>query len=78
MRLGIRFKLSSNRRAKVVVYDISGTFIKTVTDQEHIAGWNQVFWDGKNFNQKNVGNGVYVAVLTSGSFKQVRKFILVR
>jgi len=76
--LGMRFKLSSNRRARIVVYDIAGTYIKTVTDNTHIAGWNQVAWDGRNYDGNFIGNGVYVVVLTSGNFKQVHKFILVR
>jgi len=76
--LGMRFKLSSNRRAEIVVYDISGGFVKKVADGPYLAGWNtNTTWDGKDENGLSVGSGIYVAILISGDFKQARKFILV-
>ena len=76
--LDMRFKLSSNRRAKVVVYDISGAFVKKVEEGNFVAGWSFTSWDGKSESGSPVGSGVYVAVLMSGSFQKAHKFILVR
>jgi len=76
--LGMRFKLNSNRRAEIIVYDISGGYVKKVIDGPSMAGWNFCEWDGADENGLPVGSGVYVAILSSGDFKQVRKFIIVR
>ncbi len=76
--LGMRFRLSSNRIAEIVVYDISGAYVNQVTEGPYRAGWNSTSWDGKDQNGFIVGSGVYVAVLQSGDFKKARKFILVR
>ncbi len=76
--LGMRFKLSSNRTAKIVVYDIAGGFVKEVVNGQFRAGWNFTTWNGKDKNDRLVGSGIYVAILTSGNFKKARKFILVR
>ena len=76
--LGMRFKLSSNRNAVIKVYDISGAFVDTVIDGPYNGGWNYTVWDGVDGNGRVVGTGVYVAILTSGSFQQMRKFIVVR
>ncbi len=76
--LGMRFRLSSNRIAEIVVYDISGAYVNQVTEGPYRAGWNSTIWDGKDRNGFVVGSGVYVAVLQSGDFKKARKFILVR
>ncbi|MBN2031156.1 VWA domain-containing protein [bacterium] len=78
MPLGMRFRLSSNRIAEIVVYDISGAYVSQVTEGPYRAGWNSTTWDGKDQNGLVVGSGVYVAVLQSGDFKKARKFILVR
>lgn len=76
--LGMRFMLSSNRRAEIKLYDISGGFVKTVVDGPYNAGWNVVTWDGRDENSLIVGSGVYVAIFSSGNFQKARKFILIR
>ncbi|RKY53959.1 MAG: hypothetical protein DRP89_05520, partial [Candidatus Neomarinimicrobiota bacterium] len=76
--LGMRFKLSSNRAARIVIYDIAGGFVKEIVNGQFKAGWNFTTWNGRNKNDQLVGSGIYVAILTSGNFKKARKFILVR
>ena len=76
--LGMRFKLSSNRRAVIVIYDISGAFVAEVIDGPYVAGWNTTVWDGRDANGVVAGSGVYLAVLTSGNYQKARKFIVVR
>jgi hypothetical protein len=78
LQLGMRFKLSSNRLAVIKVYDISGAYIDTVIDGPYNGGWNNVSWDGVGSDGRIAGTGVYVAILTSGTFQQMRKFIIVR
>jgi uncharacterized repeat protein (TIGR01451 family) len=76
----MHFMLNSNRRAEIIVYDIAGGFVKTVFDGMGISGWNNPppVWDGRDEDGRQVGSGIYVAILTSGDFQQARKFIVVR
>jgi hypothetical protein len=76
--LRMPFMLNSNRRAQLIVYDISGAYIQTVYDGMAMAGWNYPTWDGRDEEGRLVGSGIYVSVLTSGDFQQARKFIIVR
>ena len=76
--LGLRYKLSSNRRATIRLFDVSGAFIKMIFDGPAKGGWNTATWDGRDESGRAVGSGVYVAVLMSGSFQKAQKFILVR
>jgi VWFA-related protein len=77
-RMGFRFRLSSNRRAEILLYDISGAFVKQVADAWFAAGWNEGAWDGKDDRGDTVGSGVYLAMIRSGDFRKAMKFILVR
>ncbi|MCK5149054.1 VWA domain-containing protein [bacterium] len=76
--LGFRFKLSSNRNAQIIIYDISGGHIRSLYDGPAYAGWNRTSWDGLDDSGQQAGSGLYVAILRSGSFQKYRKFMLVR
>ena len=75
---GMRFRMSSNRHAKITVYDIAGSYVSTIADGPYLAGWNEAFWQGSNDRGQPVGSGVYVAVYQSGDFKKAHKFIVIR
>jgi len=75
---GFHFKLSSNRWATVTVYDVSGGFVRKVASGPYQAGWNTEIWDGRDESGRQVGSGLYVAVLISGAFREALKFILIR
>jgi VWFA-related protein len=77
-RMEFRFKLSSNRRADVTVYDASGAFVRRVASGAFPAGWSSAFWDGTDDSGRRAGSGVYVAVAGSGELQKAQKFILVR
>ena len=77
-QLGLRFKLSSNRDARITIYDVSGAYISTALEGPHPAGWNRGAWDGCDEAGRPQGSGIYVAVLQAGSFRKAHKFILIR
>jgi hypothetical protein len=76
--LGLRVELSTNRDATITIYDISGALVHRVIRGPLRAGWNELFWDGRNDRGDVMGSGIYVAICSSGEFKAARKFILVR
>jgi len=76
--LGIRFKLSSNRRARIDLYDISGYHIMKIVEGNFSAGWNTYRWNGQMPDGKKIGSGVYIITIKSGNLNCWKKVILVR
>jgi uncharacterized repeat protein (TIGR01451 family) len=76
--LGIRFRLSSNRKADIKVYDIAGHFVRNVESRFYEAGWNIVYWDGQNERGNSVGSGLYIVMISSGDMNEAKKVILIR
>lgn len=76
--LGILFKLSSNRRAKIDLYDATGYYICTIVEGDFQAGWNRYVWDGRKPDGTHIGSGLYIIVIRSGKFTCWKKIILVR
>jgi len=76
--LGIKFKLSYQRNAKLDLYDVSGRHITKITEDIYDGGWNLYNWSGRTDQGLKVGSGVYIVTLRSAEFSAWKKFILVR
>lgn len=76
--LGIRFKLSNRRIARLDIYDIAGRHITKLTEDVYQGGWNTYPWDGIAETGQRAGSGVYLVTLRSGEFNSWKKFIIVR
>jgi hypothetical protein len=69
----IRFSLPENGVTTLKVYDISGSEVSSLVDGNLEAGEHEV-----NFNASNLASGTYFYRLTSGSFTDVKKMMLVK
>jgi len=76
--LGINFRLSSNRSARLEVYDLNGVCISKLVEAPFNAGWNTYNWNGQTETGRPVGSGVYIIALRSGEFNAWKKCIIVR
>ena len=76
--LGIKFKLSTQRNAKLDLYDVAGRHITKITEDIYDGGWNLYNWSGRTEQGLKVGSGVYIVTLRSAEFSAWKKFILVR
>lgn len=77
-RLRINFKLSSNRVARLEVFDVNGKRVCNITETFFNAGWNFFDWNGVAENGQKVGSGVYLVTLRSGEYNSWKKFIIAR
>jgi len=69
----ISFSIPSSAFALLKVYDVLGNEVTTLISEEKPAGNYEVIW-----NATNLPSGNYFYTLTSGSFSQTKKMILLK
>jgi hypothetical protein len=74
----IRFSLGRREKVGILVYNILGQVVTTLTDQYYNAGVHTVIWDGKDKRGRQAATGIYLYHLKSESFTDTRKMILLR
>ncbi|MEX2117426.1 MAG: FlgD immunoglobulin-like domain containing protein [Bacteroidota bacterium] len=82
-RTEISFGLPEPSSVRVTILDVLGREILTLAEREYPAGYQRVFWKGKDATGNKVGSGVYfyriVAVGQSGKqFTKVMKMALTK
>ena len=61
----IQFQLQEGGPTSLIVYDLLGRRVRTLTDGERSAGSWSVVWDGRNDAGRTVGSGTYLYQLKS-------------
>ena len=72
----IDYRLASNSKVTITVYNILGNEIKKLVDEFKAAGSYQTIWDGKNNNGRSVSSGVYFYQMIAENYTLVKKLIL--
>jgi hypothetical protein len=58
---------------RLVIYDILGSEVATLVNEEQEAGYKEV-----KFNAANFASGMYVYRLTAGDFVSVKKMLMIK
>jgi hypothetical protein len=74
----IRFDIPESERVKVIIYDILGHHVRTLTNRDYDRGYHVLNWDGRNDAGALVSSGVYVCRIKAGEFIDHNKMTLVR
>jgi hypothetical protein len=69
----IQYQLSQDAKVTLKVYDILGSEVATLINEEQEAGYKEV-----KFNAVNIASGMYVYRLTSGNFVSTKKMMVVK
>lgn len=69
----IQYAISSKQFVTLKVYDILGSEVATLVNEEKIAGKYEV-----NFNASSLASGVYIYKIQAGSFINSKKMILLK
>ncbi len=76
------FTLPSAGIVRVAVYDMLGRQVVSLLDKSLVAGRHTVQWNGRNYKQELVSNGVYfyqiMADTERGHYNATRKVVVVR
>ncbi len=73
----LRFEIPETiqHRVSLMIYDMTGRRVRTLVDGQVAPGYHETLWRGDDDQGQQVSSGVYVAVLSAGSFKSARKLI---
>jgi hypothetical protein len=74
----IEFGLAERSRVTLEIYDAAGRFVGRLVDGEREAGVHRETWDGAAGNGSRVTSGIYFYRLTTGSFVETKKMILLK
>ncbi len=76
----IQYSLRDNvERMELKIYNIRGQLVRTLVDNSpYLKGEFQIVWDGKNDFGRPVTSGVYFYRMTTPSFDQVNKMLLLK
>ncbi len=75
----IRFSTGQRTEGSLTIYDVAGRKVREWhLAPSHTSLVTGLVWDGKDMNGQEVPGGIYLYTLTSGSFAETKKLILVR
>jgi photosystem II stability/assembly factor-like uncharacterized protein len=83
---GIRFTLKVADRVRLFVYDILGQKVRTLADQEMMAGSHVAIWDGRDDRGNQLSSGIYFYRLQAGNpsassgrgFTDIKKMLMIK
>ena len=70
------FELEESETVRVVIYNITGQIVSTLTDQEYPAGVNTISWNGTNSSGEQMANGVYFYTIETANNVITNKIVL--
>jgi len=74
----IYFEIPENQHVQILIYDLRGYRVRTITDQPYTPGQYVLNWDGKNQAGRQVASGVYILRMKAGDYIDHKKMMLIR
>ena len=79
----IPYQLSEDSAVSVSIYDTTGQLVRTLSLGFQSAGFynsqgRAAYWDGRNTLGERVASGIYFYQLTTPSFQQTRRLVIVK
>ena len=79
----IPYQLSEDNSVSVSIYDTTGKLVRTLSLGFQSAGFynsreRAAYWDGRNALGERVASGIYFYQLTTPSFQQTRRLVIVK
>ena len=74
----IQYAISSEQFVTLKIFNSVGQLVKTLVDGNMNKGYHQVTWDATDNSGNKLSSGVYFYKLTTGTFNQVNKMLLMK
>jgi len=74
----IAFSVKDRGLVTLKVYNVAGELVRTLANEEVVAGAHTKVWDGRNDAGQPVSSGVYFYKLVTNNFSQTKKMVLLK
>lgn len=72
------YELPKRSRVIISIYNVLGQEVKTLLNEEQNYGSHSILWNGVDQSGKAMSTGVYFARMTTDSFSQTKKMLLLK
>ena len=78
------FMLSDNgSKIKIIIYTVAGELVKEIETATARKGYNEIYWNGRNKENKPVSSGTYIYIVyftdaNNAENKKIGKFTVLR
>lgn len=72
----IQYNLINNVNVKINIYNILGTFLKTLINTQQNAGTYLINWDGKDENGRTMTSGIYICKIQAAEYSKTIQMLL--
>jgi acetyl esterase/lipase len=74
----ISFQLPVDSEVSLVIYSLTGQFVRQVARGKFANGRHQVVWDGRDDRGRRVASGTYFYQITAGNFKSTKRMLVLK
>ncbi|MDH3196994.1 MAG: Ig-like domain-containing protein [Candidatus Krumholzibacteria bacterium] len=74
----IKFTIPDKALVRLRVYDVAGRLVRTLVDEERVADFYKVVWDGHDNRGSRVSSGIYFYSLEAGKHRATKKMLLLK
>jgi len=77
-RTTMGFGIPEDGHVRIRIYNLLGQEVRTLVDSDLSAGYRFVIWNSLNESGQPISSGIYLVVMESGSFRDVRKMLMLK
>lgn len=74
----ISYSIANQENVTIDIFNIAGELINRIVNETHQPGNYEIFWNGKDNHNQEVGSGVYIYRIHAGQFLFSKKMILLK
>ena len=74
----LRYDLPEDAMVNITIYDMLGRVVRILVNIEQTAGYKSVRWNAINDAGSPVSSGIYLYMIQTGEFRQIRKMALLK
>ena len=74
----IRYALTEATHVSLRIYNTLGQLVGILVDENQVAGYHEVIWDGRNVSGGDVASGMYIYKIAAGEFVATKRMLLLR
>ena len=74
----IQYDLPKESLVNIIIYDMLGKRIKTISNLLQTAGYHEIKWSATNNQGNTVVAGIYFYTIEAGKFRQTKKMVFLK